>query len=203
MAKRHPDSPLALAVLALLRERPMHPYEMASTLRERRKEASIKLRYGSLYTVIKSLHDHDFIVARERVRIGRRPERTVFELTQAGAARLDEWMAELLAQPAKEYPRFEAALSLMPVLPPDRVAELLDARAQSLEHRIAEVEEDMATAAQEGVAELFLIEGAYEAAMLRTEQSFVTLLAARIRGGDIAGLDFWKDFHNGARPQQP
>ncbi len=203
MAKRQPDSPLALAVLALLRERPMHPYEMAATLKERRKEASIKLRYGSLYTVIKSLQDHDFIVARERLRDGRRPERTVFELTPAGAARLDDWMAELLARPAKEYPRFEAALSLMPVLPPERVAELLDARAQSLGHRIAEVEADMSSGAKAGVAELFLIEGAYEAAMLRTEQRFVTELAARIRRGDIKGLDFWKDFHKGTRPQRP
>ena len=42
------SSPLALAVLVLLYERPMHPYEMAATLRERRKEDSIKLRYGSL-----------------------------------------------------------------------------------------------------------------------------------------------------------
>ena len=31
-------------------ERPMHPYEMAATLKQRHKEESIKLRYGSLYT---------------------------------------------------------------------------------------------------------------------------------------------------------
>jgi hypothetical protein len=48
-------NPLALAVLVLLYERPMHPYEMAATLRERRKQDSIKLRYGSLYTVIELL----------------------------------------------------------------------------------------------------------------------------------------------------
>ena len=48
-------NPLALAVLALLFERPMHPYEMAATMKERHKEDSIKLRYGSLYTVIDML----------------------------------------------------------------------------------------------------------------------------------------------------
>jgi DNA-binding PadR family transcriptional regulator len=39
MAKKlaHPGNPLALAVLALLFERPMHPYEMAATLRQRHK----------------------------------------------------------------------------------------------------------------------------------------------------------------------
>ena len=52
MKKARLSNPLALAVLVLLFERPMHPYEMAATLKERHKEASIKLRYGSLYTVI-------------------------------------------------------------------------------------------------------------------------------------------------------
>ena len=49
------SNPLALAVLACLHERPMHPYEMASTMRERGKEQSIKLNYGSLYTVVDNL----------------------------------------------------------------------------------------------------------------------------------------------------
>ena len=56
----HPANPLALAVLALLFERPMHPYEMAATLKQRHKEDSIKLRYGSLYTVIDLLVDPRF-----------------------------------------------------------------------------------------------------------------------------------------------
>ena len=39
--RRSTSNPLALAVLASLHERPMHPYEMASTMRERGKEQSI------------------------------------------------------------------------------------------------------------------------------------------------------------------
>ena len=52
------SNPLALAVLACLIERPMHPYEMASTMRERHKDESIKLNYGSLYTVTEALQRH-------------------------------------------------------------------------------------------------------------------------------------------------
>ena len=58
-------NPLALAVLALLFERPMHPYEMAATMKERHKEDSIKLRYGSLYTVIDLLLARGLIAAKE------------------------------------------------------------------------------------------------------------------------------------------
>ena len=62
--KPRPSNPLALAVLALLFERPMHPYEMASTLKHRHKHESIKLRYGTLYTVIELLIARGLIVAR-------------------------------------------------------------------------------------------------------------------------------------------
>jgi DNA-binding PadR family transcriptional regulator len=73
------SNPLALAVLVLLYERPMHPHEMAATLRERHKEESIKLRYGSLYTVIGILESAELIRAKKTSRQGNRPERTVYE----------------------------------------------------------------------------------------------------------------------------
>ena len=84
---QHPHSLLALAVLALLFERPMHPYEMAATMRERHKEESIKLRYGSLYTVVETLQRDGLIEPHETSRDGRRPERTVYTLTDAGSCR--------------------------------------------------------------------------------------------------------------------
>src|SRR5688572_13214455 len=106
------SNPLGLAVMALLQERPMHPYEMAATLRERVKEQSIKLNYGSLYTVVAALQRAGLIVARQTVREGARPERTVYALTEAGGRELRSWMRDLLSTPVKEYPHFEAALSL-------------------------------------------------------------------------------------------
>src|ERR1700745_230142 len=116
MPRTHPSNPLALAVLALLFERPMHPYEMGVILKQRHKEESIKLRYGSLYTVIDLLPRRSFIVARENGRDGRPPERTGYEITAAGRDELRAWMTDLIAEPVKEYPQFEAALCLLPVL---------------------------------------------------------------------------------------
>src|SRR5262245_65975565 len=96
----------------------MHPYEMGVILRQRHKEDSIKLRYGSLYTVIEPLLRRGFILARATGRDGRRPERTVYEITPAGRDELHAWMSDLIAEPVKEYPQFEAPLGLLPVLPP-------------------------------------------------------------------------------------
>src|SRR2546430_6148674 len=118
MTKRKVNNPLALAVLACLTEHPMHPYEMATTMRERGKDQSIKLNYGSLYTVVQALQQHGLIVAQETERAGRRPERTVYCLTDAGRMELIDWVSELISTPVKEYTRFEAGLSLLPLLPP-------------------------------------------------------------------------------------
>jgi len=45
VTRRRVNNPLALAVLGCLAERPMHPYEISTTLRTRGKEKSIKLNY--------------------------------------------------------------------------------------------------------------------------------------------------------------
>ncbi len=145
--KSHPANPLALAVLALLFERPMHPYEMAATLKQRHKEASIKLRYGSLYTVIELLLARGCIAAKATSREGKRPERTVYRLTDAGREELLDWMRDLLRDPVKEYPQFEAALSLMPVLPPDEAIALLRDRVLRLAGQIAQIETELAAVA--------------------------------------------------------
>src|SRR3712207_2175268 len=90
-SKRKVSNPLALAVMALLYERPMHPYEMVSTLRERAKHEAIKLRYSSLYSVVEALEREALISPRETIREGRRPERTIYGLTEAGRIEFLDW----------------------------------------------------------------------------------------------------------------
>ena len=91
MSRRRVSNPLALAVLACLSERPMHPYEISTTLRGRGKEHSVKLNYGSLYSVVEPLQRHGLISSRETTREGRRPERTVYEITAAGVDEFEDW----------------------------------------------------------------------------------------------------------------
>jgi DNA-binding PadR family transcriptional regulator len=189
---RSTSNPLALAVLACLHERPMHPYEMASTMRERGKEQSIKLNYGSLYTVVDNLAKHGLIEAVEARREGRRPERTVYRLTDSGRVRLDAWMSELLAAPVKEYPQFEAALSLMPVLHPDHVLALLRERIRALEKAIASERLMLGAASRARLPRLLLIESEYHLALRETELSWVRDLADEMEAGTLEGLDGWR-----------
>jgi DNA-binding PadR family transcriptional regulator len=190
----HPSNPLALAVLALLFERPMHPYEMGVILKQRHKEESIKLRYGSLYTVIDLLMRRAFIVARETGRDGRRPERTVYEITPPGRDELRAWMADLIAEPIKEYPQFEAALCLLPVLPPDEALALLRQRLALIEQNTAALVRELHEVGGPNFPPLFLIETEYRLALIKAEQHFVAELIRRIESG-WGPLDLWRGIH--------
>ena len=199
---RATSNPLALAVLACLHERPMHPYEMASTMRERGKEHSIKLNYGSLYTVVDNLAKHGLIEAGEARREGRRPERTVYQLTDSGRVKLDAWMSDLLARPVKEYPQFEAALSLLPVLHPDHVLALLRERIRALEKEIVTQRLILDVASKAGLPRLLMIEGEYHLALRDTELAWVRDLADELEAGTLEGQDGWKQvFETGQLPE--
>jgi DNA-binding PadR family transcriptional regulator len=200
--RRSISNPLALAVLACLFERPMHPYEMATTMRERGKEHSIKLNYGSLYTVVDSLAKNGLIEAVEARREGRRPERTVYRLTESGRVRLDAWMSQLVAEPVKEYPQFEAALSLLPVLHPDKVVTLLHTRTRTLEKEVAEVRVLLEHASKAGLPRLLLIEGEYHLAQREAELAWVRDLAGELEAGTLEGQDGWRQAYETGQPPE-
>jgi DNA-binding PadR family transcriptional regulator len=195
MPRRAVSNLLALAVLSCLIERPMHPYEMSTTLRTRGKEQSIKLNYGSLYSVVENLAKHGLIEAVETVREGRRPERTVYAITDAGRTEFEDWMAELLSTPVREYTSLEAALSLVAGISPDEAARLLAERAERLELEIAGLDATLSFTSERRMPELFVVETEYRRAVLDAERGFVRRLAERIRTDDLGGTRWWRRIH--------
>ncbi|MEA3178744.1 MAG: hypothetical protein QOI59_2267 [Gammaproteobacteria bacterium] len=195
ISPRKLTNPLALAVLVLLFEKTMHPYEMAATLKQRGKEQSIKLRYGSLYTVIGQLEREGFIAAAGTDRAGGRPERTTYRLTDAGEAEMNSWLRSLVSQPVKEYPQFEAALSLLPALPPNEVQLLLAERLGRLDEQESQIQTEIAGAAAINLPALFLIESEYALALLRAERTYVKSLIRGIESAELGGIEQWRQWH--------
>jgi DNA-binding PadR family transcriptional regulator len=196
MAKRRKISNLlALSLLTLLMERPMYPYEMAATLRERGKDEAIKINWGSLYTVVQNLEKYGFIEAVDVVRAGRQPERTTYQITDAGRAELKDWLRELLSEPAREYTRFEAALGDCAVLPPDELVDLLQQRLDTLEAANAQHQVGLDVWVTE-VPRLFLIESEYYLALRRAEAEWVRGLLKEFTDGTFPGIKEWQLFHD-------
>ncbi|ODU05812.1 MAG: hypothetical protein ABS81_06410 [Pseudonocardia sp. SCN 72-86] len=195
MPTRSRSNALALAVLGLLTERPMHPYEMATTLRSRAKEESIKLNYGSLYSVVDSLTKRGLIEPAETVRDGRRPERTVYTVTEPGRVEFADWLSELISVPVKEFTNFEAALSMLPGLPPDVVADLLRLRVHRLTSEVDAGESALRRSDGDGLPRLFSIEFEYRLTLARAELAFVTTLLSELDDGRLEGYQIWRTIH--------
>ena len=167
-----------------------HPYEIATTLRQRHKEDSIKIRFGSLYTVIDLLQARGLIVPRETIREGRRPERTVYELSPAGKAEMSDWLRSLIGEPVKEYTDFEAGLCLLAALPPGDAIDLLKRREQRLEVDFRQLRAGLDQVLATGLPPLFLVEAEYRLSRMVAERQFVRSLLQRIddRLGRLARL---------------
>jgi len=195
MGNRNRSNPLALAVLISLYERPMHPYEVATTLRQRNKHESVRLNYGSLYAVVASLERRGLIAPQETARAGRLPERTVYDLTEAGRVEMHDWLTDLIATPVKDYPSFEAALSFLPALPPGDVVGLLRERGQRLEFEIAQYHAGRELVEKQGLPRLFWIETEFRALLREAELSYVRRLADEIEFGSLDGIEWWRTMH--------
>jgi DNA-binding PadR family transcriptional regulator len=195
MAKRRKvGNLLALALLTLLMERPMYPYEMAAALRERGKDQAMKINWGSLYTVVQNLEKNDFIETVEVAREGRQPERTTYQITDAGRTELKDWLRELIGVPEREFTRFEAALSEAAVLAPDEVTGLLRQRLDQLDAANAGQQADLKVWEAQ-VPRLFMIESEYHLALRMAEAEWVRGLLKEFTDGTFPGLDGWRQYH--------
>src|SRR6202521_61866 len=149
-------SPLSLSILELLDERPMHPYELAATMRERHHDEFIRLNFGTLYHPGEVLERNGLIVSVGREKEGRRPERTIYELTEPGRELLIKVVGEILAQPNREYTNFAAGLMSLHPLQARQAAQLLTERVPALGAKTEKLTRVMSELRTAGVTRLAL-----------------------------------------------
>ncbi len=176
-----------MAVLALLREAPMHPYEMQRLLHERHKDEILALKRGSLYHAIGRLLLANFIRVKSTEREGRRPERTIYRITPAGREKFLAVLRSIVATPRRESSEFMAAMSFLVHLSAAEAVPLLRDRSRNLKRQIERVRAGL-TAASAHVHRINLVESEYLLALLRAELAWVQGLERDIRSGKLA----WK-----------
>jgi DNA-binding PadR family transcriptional regulator len=183
-----PRSPLWLVVLASLVEEPMHPYRMQVLIKERGKDliANVAQR-NSIYQAIDGLHRAGLIVVHGTERDVNRPERTVYAITPEGRKTLHAWLHTMIAEPAREFPDFPAALSFAMMLEPAELRAQLEARAASLEARLAA----LAAPAPVSLPRLFLLETEYLATITRAELEWVRRVIADLKSKKLTWSEAW------------
>jgi DNA-binding PadR family transcriptional regulator len=182
-----PRSPLAMVLLAMLAEAPMHPYRMQQLIKGRGKDRIANVAQpNSVYQTIDRLLRDGLIAVHATARAENRPERTAYEITDLGTETLHGWMRTILSAPAREFPDFPAALSLLALLDPADLRPMLEARAEALAARLAELENPPFE-----LPRLFLIEDEYQAVVTRAELDWVRSVVDDLAAGRFTWTREW------------
>jgi DNA-binding PadR family transcriptional regulator len=181
-----------VAVLALLREAPMHPYQMQRLLSERHKDELLVLKRGSLYHAINRLLAAELIEASQVGRDGRRPERTTYKITAAGRQELIDSLRQMVAVPRQESSDFMAAMSFVLHLDQGDAVQRLEEREQRLRDEVKAIEARLESAS-ERVDRIHLIESEYLLALRQAELKWTSNLIGELRAGSL-GWDATKIF---------
>lgn len=172
-------------MLAFLRERPMHPYEMQRLLRERRKDELLALKRGSLYHAINRLARGGLIDAVETSREGGRPERTTYRLTSSGERELHATLRGMVAELRAGASEFFAGLSFLVYLTPEDATEQLRERARRVDGEIESLTTSCRRALRHEVARINLLEEEYLLAMWKAERQWLTGVLEALRTGQL------------------
>jgi DNA-binding PadR family transcriptional regulator len=190
MKKPVKHSAIALAILTMLYEEPMHPYRMQQLIKDRGKDEVINVtQRASLYQTINRLEREELIKAQSVSRDENRPERTVYELTDQGRKTMIDWMHKILSTPSPEFPEFPAALSVLAVIPAKDARQQLERRVAALEPELKRL--DGILAQTSFLPRIFVLEMELLRANCATELKWVRSVVEDLRSGKLTWNEKW------------
>jgi DNA-binding PadR family transcriptional regulator len=130
---------LELAVLGLLKERPMHGYQLSRELGDS-LGGLWRVSYGSLYPTLRRLEADDAIESEAGDERGARRKK-VYRITLKGEQVFLELLQESPNDTQTEDARFRMRLAFFRYLPPETRIRLLQRRRQALQDRLATIAE--------------------------------------------------------------
>lgn len=178
-------SGVSVLLLALLSERPMHPYEAFGLLEARHDTRLVRVTAGAVYHGFERL-ERDGLARREGTdRQGRRPERTTYALTDAGRDALSHRVRSLLADDHPAYPLLAVGLSEAECLPASQVAEALTERLTRDRERLDHLRRTHDHLMTQGLARRHQIALEYEVAQLDAQTRWITGLIDELLDGSL------------------
>ncbi|WP_410656378.1 PadR family transcriptional regulator [Amycolatopsis sp. lyj-112] len=183
-------TPLAVAVLELLHERPMHPYEMTQLMRERYVSTRVKVKAGSLYHTVDRLQQNGYVEVVETQRDGKRPERTVYAMTDEGRDEFLDRAKTMLSTPAEEYPEYLSGLAVIDELGREISVDQLKHRVLQLQAAAASDQVVLESLVNEQhLLEVYWLDWSYTAARRAFELKWTQNLIEDLESGRIGFQD--------------
>jgi DNA-binding PadR family transcriptional regulator len=134
---------------------------------------------------VERLAERGLIAAVETSRAGRRPERTVYAITEAGRDEALSQLRGMIVRPVQEYPALGAALTFARMLSPEELAQLLRLRMVTVEARIAASNTIIDGLRKQGIDRILLLKIEYAQALLRAELDWLRAAEDEITGGRL------------------
>jgi DNA-binding PadR family transcriptional regulator len=194
-------SPIALTVLCLLRAGPLHPYGIQRLIKAWHKDQVINVGHrANLYKIIKRLAEEELIAVRQVERDQAYPERTVYELTDAGRQVGLHWLTDMLSSVRNEFPEFLAALSFAMLTAPSELADALERRAETMAEHLADVEDEMHDFSAK-LPRIALLETEYQRTLTNAEIQWLRQIVEQLRNGTLTWSEeqfapqasYWED----------
>jgi DNA-binding PadR family transcriptional regulator len=121
-----------LVILGLLRERPLYGYELKHIIEEHMGDWT-NIAFGSIYFALGKLADEGFIERIATEQEGKRPSRSVYQITEAGRGEFLRLLREVWSEVERHYYTIDIGLAFMEALPREEVRGYLRGRIGQLE----------------------------------------------------------------------
>jgi DNA-binding PadR family transcriptional regulator len=185
VSSKHHPSPLALAVLGLLGVGPLHPYGMQRLMKLWGKDQVINVgQRSNLYKTINRLREDGLVAVLQTERDQQFPERTVYELTDAGRQAVQEWLTGMVSTPRNEFPELPAALSFVMLLGPEQTLAVLERRAALVREAVAALDRELAGHSGT-IPRVTLLETEYVRAVTHAELTWIAGVIDDLRTGSL------------------
>ncbi|MBN1659098.1 MAG: PadR family transcriptional regulator [Anaerolineae bacterium] len=172
-----------LVILGLLREQPLHGYELKQIIEEHMGDWT-NIAFGSIYFALRKLEEEGFVEQIATEQEGRRPSRTVYRITDAGREEFLCLLREVWGEVERHYYAIDVGLAFMDALDPAEIESFLRARVAQLRGVVEHLEEHRAEQlSQEGVPPAAAAVFDHSLAHFRAELAWTRDLQAKIEQG--------------------
>jgi len=188
-------SAVAVLILALLNEHPMHPYQVHQNLVERGDTRLVRVNAGAVYHGIERLEKEGLVEAVGTERSGNRPERTTYRITATGRSAVVARLASFLGDDHQSYPLFTVGLAEAHEVPAESVIEHLTRRRDRESERMALLWTAHDRLTSLGLPRRYLLDVEHDIAMLGAQIAWLDRTLDELRSDALGwGRPFPQEF---------
>lgn len=129
-----------LVILGILRQGPLHGYELKRIIEERMGDWT-RIAFGSIYFALGKMAEEGWIEKIATEQQGGRPSRSVYQITEAGHTEFLRLLRETWQEEQRIYHAVDMAVFFMDALPLDEVKTYLRRRETALAAAVSYVTE--------------------------------------------------------------